>query len=114
MTLIRSAPPLQSVPSSDPDRVHWRRWRHPGARARTGRQRPELPSPLLVVLSKVQTQSSLRRHYNLCCHQTIIESVGDGGVILALELGLDGGDLEDLCVVVQRGLEAAMEILNID
>jgi hypothetical protein len=40
--------------------------------------------------------------------------VGDGGGILALELGLDGGDLEDLCVVVQRGLEAAMEILNID
>jgi hypothetical protein len=26
--------------------------------------------------------------------------VGDGSDIVALELGLDGGDLEDLCVVV--------------
>jgi hypothetical protein len=40
--------------------------------------------------------------------------VGDGGGILALGLGLDNGDLEDLCVVVQRGPEAAMGILNID
>jgi hypothetical protein len=30
-----------------------------------------------------------------------VESVGDGGGILALGLGLDGGDLEDLCVGVR-------------
>jgi hypothetical protein len=39
--------------------------------------------------------------------------VGDGGGILALGLGLDGGDMEDLCIVVQQGPEAAMRILNI-
>jgi hypothetical protein len=38
--------------------------------------------------------------------------MGDGGGGLALGLGLDGGDLEDLCVVVQRGSEATMGILN--
>jgi hypothetical protein len=41
-------------------------------------------------------------------HRTPIEPVGDGSGILTLELGLDGGDLEDLCVVVQRGPKAAM------
>jgi hypothetical protein len=40
--------------------------------------------------------------------------MGDSGGILALGLGLDGGDMNDLGVVVQQGLEAAMEILNID
>jgi hypothetical protein len=40
--------------------------------------------------------------------------VGDSGAILALGLGLDGADLEDLCVVAQRGPEAAMGILNMD
>jgi hypothetical protein len=40
--------------------------------------------------------------------------MGDGDDILALGRGLDSGDLEDLCVVVQRGPEVAMGILNID
>jgi hypothetical protein len=35
----------------------------------------------------------LRHHYNLRHHRTPIEFVGDGGNILALELGLDSGDL---------------------
>jgi hypothetical protein len=40
--------------------------------------------------------------------------VGDDGGILVLGLGLDGCDMEDLCVVVQQGPVSAMGILNID
>jgi hypothetical protein len=40
--------------------------------------------------------------------------MGDGGGIRVLGRELDDGDLEDLCVVVQRGPEAAMGILNTD
>jgi hypothetical protein len=55
--------------------------------------------------------------------------VGDGDDVLVLGLGLDDGDLEDVCVVVQgfraahgeqgrrrgaQGPKAAMGILNID
>jgi hypothetical protein len=42
-TLIRSASPLQSVQSSDPDRVRGRRWWHPAAQARAGQQWPGGP-----------------------------------------------------------------------
>jgi hypothetical protein len=101
-------PPLQSTLSSDPDRVRGRRRWHPGARARAGRQQPGLPSPLPAVPFEVRPRSGLRCHYNTHRHQTPIESVGDGGDILELGLGLDDGDLEELCVVVQRGPKAAM------
>jgi hypothetical protein len=40
--------------------------------------------------------------------------MGDGGGILVHVLWLEGGDMEDLCVVVQRGPEAVIGILNID
>jgi hypothetical protein len=42
-TLIRSMSPLQSVSSSDPDRVRGRQRRHLGARARAGQRRPGGP-----------------------------------------------------------------------
>jgi hypothetical protein len=56
----------------------------------------------------------MRLHYNPRHDRTPIESVGDGGGILVLRLGLDGSDIKDLCVVVQQGPEEAMGILNID
>jgi hypothetical protein len=40
--------------------------------------------------------------------------MGDGGGMLSLLLGLEDDDLEDICVVVQRGPKAVMGILNID
>jgi hypothetical protein len=56
----------------------------------------------------------MRLHYNPRHDRTPIESMGDGGGILVLRLGLDGSDIKDLCVVVQQGPEVAMGILNID
>jgi hypothetical protein len=72
----------------------------PGAQARVGRRRPGLPSPLPTVPSEVRPPFGLLYHYYPRHHRTPIKSVGDGSDIVALELGLDGGDLEDLCVVV--------------
>jgi hypothetical protein len=74
------------------------------------------PNPVCAAITiyvVIGPQSS-RHHYNLRRHRTPIEPVGDGSGIHTLELGPDGGDLEDLCVVVQQGPKAAMGILNID
>jgi hypothetical protein len=55
-----------------------------------------------VVPSEVRPRSSLPRHSDLRYHRIPIESVGDGGGILVLRLGLDGDDLEDQCAGVQQ------------
>jgi hypothetical protein len=64
-----------------------------GSQARAGQGQHGLPSPLSAAPFEVQPRSGLCRHYNPRCHQTLIESVGDGGGILALGLGLDDSNL---------------------